>query len=92
MARLAKAAAAAAGPAASSAIADSLLVYFVHPDLGIGGAERLIVDAAVGLQSLSGPQSPSQSPTTADHHRRTRAAAGAGAWRVHLVFLSITFR
>jgi alpha-1,3/alpha-1,6-mannosyltransferase len=25
-------------------------VVFVHPDLGIGGAERLIVDAAVGLQ------------------------------------------
>ncbi|KNE61113.1 hypothetical protein AMAG_06865 [Allomyces macrogynus ATCC 38327] len=28
-----------------------LTVAFVHPDLGIGGAERLIVDAAVGLQS-----------------------------------------
>jgi hypothetical protein len=27
-------------------------VAFVHPDLGIGGAERLVVDAAVGLQSL----------------------------------------
>lgn len=27
-------------------------VVFVHPDLGIGGAERLVVDAAVGLQSL----------------------------------------
>jgi alpha-1,3/alpha-1,6-mannosyltransferase len=27
-------------------------IAFVHPDLGIGGAERLIVDAAVGLQSL----------------------------------------
>lgn len=25
-------------------------VAFVHPDLGIGGAERLIVDAAVALQ------------------------------------------
>ncbi|OZJ04162.1 hypothetical protein BZG36_03112 [Bifiguratus adelaidae] len=25
-------------------------VGFVHPDLGIGGAERLVVDAAVGLQ------------------------------------------
>ena len=25
-------------------------VVFVHPDLGIGGAERLIIDAAVGLQ------------------------------------------
>lgn len=27
-------------------------VVFFHPDLGIGGAERLIVDAAVGLQNL----------------------------------------
>ena len=28
-----------------------LRIYFAHPDLGIGGAERLIVDAAVGLQA-----------------------------------------
>ncbi|KAH0545596.1 hypothetical protein FGG08_000427 [Glutinoglossum americanum] len=27
-------------------------IVFLHPDLGIGGAERLVVDAAVGLQSL----------------------------------------
>ena len=27
-------------------------VVFFHPDLGIGGAERLVVDAAVGLQTL----------------------------------------
>ena len=27
-------------------------VVFIHPDLGIGGAERLVIDAAVGLQSL----------------------------------------
>jgi len=26
-------------------------VVFFHPDLGIGGAERLVIDAAVGLQS-----------------------------------------
>ena len=26
-------------------------VAFIHPDLGIGGAERLVVDAAVGLQN-----------------------------------------
>ena len=25
-------------------------IAFVHPDLGIGGAERLVVDAAVALQ------------------------------------------
>ena len=24
-------------------------IYFIHPDLGIGGAERLIVDSAVAL-------------------------------------------
>lgn len=29
-----------------------LRIAFVHPDLGIGGAERMVVDAAVGLQSL----------------------------------------
>ncbi|KAI8930203.1 hypothetical protein BC831DRAFT_440852 [Entophlyctis helioformis] len=29
-----------------------LRVAFVHPDLGIGGAERLVVDAAAGLQRL----------------------------------------
>ena len=27
-------------------------IVFFHPDLGIGGAERLIVDAAVGLRNL----------------------------------------
>ncbi|KAI9780572.1 MAG: Alpha-1,3-mannosyltransferase-like protein [Peltula sp. TS41687] len=27
-------------------------IIFIHPDLGIGGAERLIIDAAVGLQAL----------------------------------------
>ncbi|KAG8751507.1 Alpha-1,3-mannosyltransferase-like protein, partial [Ceratobasidium sp. 428] len=27
-----------------------LRVCILHPDLGIGGAERLIVDAALGLQ------------------------------------------
>ncbi|KAJ3062276.1 Alpha-1,3-mannosyltransferase-like protein [Podochytrium sp. JEL0797] len=28
-----------------------LRIAFIHPDLGIGGAERLIVDTAVGLQA-----------------------------------------
>ncbi|KAI1813641.1 hypothetical protein GGS20DRAFT_552641 [Poronia punctata] len=28
----------------------SKTIVFIHPDLGIGGAERLVVDAAVGLQ------------------------------------------
>lgn len=30
----------------------SMHIAFLHPDLGIGGAERLVVDAAVGLQEL----------------------------------------
>ncbi|KAF4604303.1 Alpha-1,3-mannosyltransferase-like protein [Pleurotus pulmonarius] len=29
-----------------------LRIAFLHPDLGIGGAERLVVDAALGLQNL----------------------------------------
>ncbi|KAI2632336.1 glycosyltransferase family 4 protein [Hypoxylon sp. NC1633] len=29
----------------------SKTIVFLHPDLGIGGAERLVVDAAVGLQN-----------------------------------------
>jgi alpha-1,3/alpha-1,6-mannosyltransferase len=28
-------------------------IAFLHPDLGIGGAERLIIDAALGLQQRS---------------------------------------
>lgn len=28
----------------------TMRILFAHPDLGIGGAERLVVDAAVGLQ------------------------------------------
>ncbi|SPO25397.1 related to alpha-1,3-mannosyltransferase alg2 [Ustilago trichophora] len=43
----------------SAAVANSvhsprkkLRIGFVHPDLGIGGAEKLIVDAAVSLQQL----------------------------------------
>lgn len=31
--------------------AQSLRVAFLHPDLGLGGAERLVVDAAVELRS-----------------------------------------
>jgi alpha-1,3/alpha-1,6-mannosyltransferase len=34
----------------SSGQAQSKHVLFMHPDLGVGGAERLVVDAAVGLQ------------------------------------------
>ncbi|OCF37418.1 alpha-1,3/alpha-1,6-mannosyltransferase [Kwoniella heveanensis BCC8398] len=31
---------------------EKLRIGFIHPDLGIGGAERLVVDAAVSLQRL----------------------------------------
>ncbi|KAI8867819.1 UDP-Glycosyltransferase/glycogen phosphorylase [Ramicandelaber brevisporus] len=31
-------------------MAEKLQIAFMHPDLGIGGAERLVVDCAVGLQ------------------------------------------
>jgi len=30
---------------------DTQNLVFFHPDLGIGGAERLVIDAAVGLQN-----------------------------------------
>ena len=30
---------------------DKQHTVFFHPDLGIGGAERLVIDAAVGLQN-----------------------------------------
>ncbi|PFH53560.1 glycosyltransferase family 4 protein [Amanita thiersii Skay4041] len=30
---------------------NTLSIAFIHPDLGIGGAERLVVDAALGLQN-----------------------------------------
>ncbi|KAK4048758.1 Alpha-1,3-mannosyltransferase-like protein [Microbotryomycetes sp. JL201] len=33
-------------------LGDSLRIAFIHPDLGIGGAERFVVDAAVALQQL----------------------------------------
>ena len=34
-----------------SSIGPKRIVFF-HPDLGLGGAERLVIDAAVGLQNL----------------------------------------
>ena len=38
-----------AAQSASGTVQKGAIVFF-HPDLGIGGAERLVVDAAVGLQ------------------------------------------
>ena len=39
------------GKCRKAGAASPLKVVFLHPDLGIGGAERLVVDAAVGLQN-----------------------------------------
>ena len=36
----------------TSATNETKNIIFFHPDLGIGGAERLVIDAAVGLQNL----------------------------------------
>ena len=36
----------------ASAPNGAMKVAFLHPDLGVGGAERLVVDAAVGLKRL----------------------------------------
>lgn len=33
-------------------VSSSMLVAFVHPDLGLGGAERFIIDAALALKEL----------------------------------------
>ncbi|KAM0802974.1 hypothetical protein BDR22DRAFT_841073 [Usnea florida] len=38
--------------ASKSAPDETKNIVFFHPDLGIGGAERLVIDAAVGLQNL----------------------------------------
>ena len=38
--------------AAAVTAANKKNIVFFHPDLGIGGAERLVIDAAVGLQNL----------------------------------------
>ena len=40
------------GGGAPAAAAPLLRVAFLHPDLGLGGAERLVVDAAAGLCRL----------------------------------------
>lgn len=36
-------------------------IGFIHPDLGFGGAERLIVDAAVGIQKYHNVSIPKSS-------------------------------
>lgn len=38
--------------AAAAAAKKEKTIIFIHPDLGIGGAERLVIDAALSLKSL----------------------------------------
>ncbi|KAG5493976.1 hypothetical protein JKF63_01808 [Porcisia hertigi] len=51
---------------------EPLRVVFLHPDLGIGGAERLIVDAAVGLQRHQSIR-PVEVTIVTNHHDPSRA-------------------
>ncbi|AYU82574.1 glycosyltransferase-like protein [Leishmania donovani] len=51
---------------------EPLRVAFLHPDLGIGGAERLIIDAAVGLQKRQSIRLVELIIVT-NHHDRSRA-------------------
>ena len=46
---------------------DKLRVAFLHPDLGIGGAERLVIDAAIALQNRG-----HQVQITTAHHDKSR--------------------
>ena len=51
-----------------------LRVVFLHPDLGLGGAERLVVDAAVGLQQLQ-KKIPVSVTMVTNYHNPKRAFA-----------------
>ncbi|RHW72875.1 dolichyl-P-Man:GDP-Man1GlcNAc2-PP-dolichyl alpha-1 [Trypanosoma brucei equiperdum] len=51
-----------------------LKVVFLHPDLGIGGAERLVVDAAIALQRYQ-KVTPVQVIIVTNHHDPQRAFA-----------------
>lgn len=76
--------AAAAAAALAQAVADHtaetedllpqepLRVVFLHPDLGIGGAERLVVDAALGLLRHQSVR-PVEVVIVTNHHDPTRA-------------------
>jgi alpha-1,3/alpha-1,6-mannosyltransferase len=49
-------------------VPDTLKIAFLHPDLGLGGAERLVVDAAVELQAAG-----HRVTLFTTHHDRARA-------------------
>jgi len=70
------------GPARAAAVK----VAFVHPDLGLGGAERLVVDAARELRAIASilPRRPARPGAAARPRAARRAphlAVGDGAWR-----------
>ncbi|CUE86750.1 glycosyltransferase ALG2, putative [Bodo saltans] len=48
-------------------------VVFLHPDLGLGGAERLVVDAVVGLQSQQEVHKKIRCTMVTNHHEPQRA-------------------
>ena len=64
-----------------SAPARPLRVAFVHPTLGLGGAERLMVNAALALQARGHRVS---MHVAAYDSRRSFAAAGDGRLAVHV--------
>ena len=51
-----------------------LRVAFLHPDLGLGGAERLVVDAAAGLAKLVRLVSSGSRTSTNKTHQTNRTA------------------
>lgn len=57
-----------------------LRIAFIHPDLGIGGAERLVVDAAVGLQKRGHLV---QVFTSSHHHNRCFQETRDGQLSIH---------
>lgn len=64
-----------------------LRIAFIHPDLGIGGAERLVVDAAVGLQKRGHLV---QVFTSSHHHNRCFQETRDGQLSIHtFLFFSI---
>uniref|UniRef100_A0A8D0DPF9 Alpha-1,3/1,6-mannosyltransferase ALG2 n=1 Tax=Salvator merianae TaxID=96440 RepID=A0A8D0DPF9_SALMN len=69
--------------ATAEASGDRPSVFFLHPDLGIGGAERLIVDAAVALRARGcrvQVWTPRYDPARCFSETRQLDVRVAGAW------------
>lgn len=68
---------------------DKLKIWFVHPNLGIGGAEKLIVDAAFGMQEAGHSVSVLTSHFSATHSFAKTASLRvfvAGSWLPNSIF------